>query len=252
MDGTKENAGLSLLKKGQKGIVRLLFSRMGLILALTAGAVGGSTPEYGESINEATVDITPTNFAVDQNGNITNKTVQQPVIKDANGADVTTKFTVTTANLTKNKVAAEQKIKNNGADAGIYTATFSAGNVSVDVKFTVAKAEIANANDLTLTLTSAPTQGRVAAPASLTAGTYYSAAYQWNVAGKDVEVGDPMFTGDKVILTVTLTADSNHKFASNASSTVDLTANSPNSAKLDKVAADGSTLTLTYTWDSIS
>ena len=34
MDGTKENAGLSLLKKGQKGIVRLLFSRMGLILAL--------------------------------------------------------------------------------------------------------------------------------------------------------------------------------------------------------------------------
>lgn len=34
MDGTKENAGLSLLKKGQKGIVRLLFSRAGLILAL--------------------------------------------------------------------------------------------------------------------------------------------------------------------------------------------------------------------------
>lgn len=36
MEPEKENAGLSLLKKGQKGIMRAVFSRLGLILVLLA------------------------------------------------------------------------------------------------------------------------------------------------------------------------------------------------------------------------
>ena len=36
MEQEKENAGISLLKKGQKGIMRAVFSRLGLILVLLA------------------------------------------------------------------------------------------------------------------------------------------------------------------------------------------------------------------------
>ena len=208
-------------------------------------------PVYDETLNKATVKITPKNFAVEQNGDITNKAVTY-VIKDNKGADLTTKFTVTKADLTKNDVPAEQSIQNNGADAGEYTATFTAGGESVDVKFTVEKAPIASGS-----LPSYAIGGSVAnttpvagnrlsnVTGAITAATDTTAEYVWTVNDTAVAKDTIVASGDKLVLKVTLTAKDNYAFADPFTASVTGIGDSNNFAGT-VTRVDGDTLTITY------
>ena len=228
--------------------------------ALTAGAVGGNNPAYGEMAKEVTVDITPKNFAVDQNGEITNKTVTY-VIKDNKGADKTSQFVVTADNLTKNDVAKTQKIKNanNTVDAGEYTATFTAGGESVDVKFTVEKAELATVGAATIEggwAATTPVNGQVLGQLKNT--KLEAAANQgYVIADTYFEVNDlkvsntelSLVTGQKVEFVMVLKADDNHKVVASSNYTTTAVNSVTPTVAADEAAG---TITVTFAWASIS
>ena len=230
--------------------------------ALTAGDVGGAKPSYGEVSNKATVEITPKNFAVKggdgaDKDNIVDKTVEV-VIKNSKGVDQTAKFTVTKADLTKNGVPVGQGIQNNGADAGEYTATFTAGGESVDVKFTVEKASITSGS-----LPSYAIGGSVAnttpvagnrlsnVTGAITAATNTTAEYVWTVNGTAVAKDTIVASGDRLVLEVTLTAEDNYAFADPFTASVTGIGDS-NGSTGTVARVDGDTLTITYAEMTVS
>ena len=231
--------------------------------ALTAGDVDGTNPSYGEVSKKATVEITPKNFAV-KGGSGTDKdnivdNAVKVVIKDSKSVDQTTKFTVTKADLTKNGVSVEQGIQNNGADAGEYTATFTAGGESVDVKFTVEKAELATVNAATIEggwAATAPANGQVLGQLKNT--KLEAAANQgYVIADTYFEVNDlkvsntelSLVTGQKVEFVMVLKADDNHKVVTSSDYTTAAVNGVTPTVAVNETAG---TITVTFAWASIS
>ena len=176
-------------------------------------------------------------------------------IKDSANGDATSKFTTafTTGGIIANNNAGTDTLtitEKSGAAVGTYTATVTLGDKSESFTFAVTESEIADANGLTFTLPSDPTNSDTpnslaVAPAKGGSEHYTVTSTKW-FNGEDEVTGGTALGSGTVKLVIELTADANYKFASTA--TTNKQAGSSNKTATPVVAADGSTLTLTYSW----
>ena len=229
------------------------------VAGLTAGAVTGNDPAYGEQVNTLTIPVTIANVdtSVAANQNLT------VAITDATGANKDASFTVTGA--ANNAFAATKTVNvtiknaNTTVAADVYTATFTntaAGSISVN--FTVDKAEIATGTLTNYAIggsisTTTPVAGNRLSnvTGTITPADNTTASYQWTLDGNVVSNDTLIAQGDKLVLKVTLTADANHKFADPFTAAV--TAIGTSTAYAGTVArVDDSTVTITYAEITIS
>ena len=176
-------------------------------------------------------------------------------IKDSDNGDATTKFTTafTTGGVIANNNAGTDTLKiteKSSAEIGTYTATVTLGDKSASFAFEVTASEIANADGLTFTLASDPTNSDTPDSLAVTPAKGGSEHYTVTSAkwfnGENEVTGSNTLGAGTVKLVIELTADANYKFASTA--TTSKQAGSSNKTATPSVAADGSTLTLTYEW----
>ena len=176
-------------------------------------------------------------------------------IKDSDNGDATTKFTTafTTGGVIANNNAGTDTLKiteKSSAEIGTYTATVTLGDKSASFAFEVTASEIADANGLTFTLASDPTNSDTpdtlaVTPAKGGSEHYTVTSTKW-FNGENEVTGSNTLGSGTVKLVIELTADANYKFASTA--TTSKQAGLSNKTATPSVAADGSTLTLTYEW----
>ena len=219
------------------------------VAGLTAGAVTGNDPAYGEQVNTLTIPVTIANVdtSVAANQNLT------VAITDATGANKDASFTVTGA--ANNAFAATKTVNvtiknaNTTVAADVYTATFTntaAGSISVN--FTVDKAGIADDTNFTLNEAEITNNARVstgfsAAP-TLTNATLTSTSYKIGTVA--VNEFTTAVTGETVTATLEFTANTNYKFSGEDSDYENKAGTYWDSVDAT-VSSDGSTLTLVLT-----
>lgn len=203
-----------------------------------------ATATYGTALNGYTGTLTLNN-AVTATTNVTT------VVKDATGTTVTpTGLVASGAQITKDtKTSALTLTTTTATPAGVYTVVYTADGVSATVTLTVAAKELANANDLGIAGAAKPVNAaRVSTVGTITAGTGYTASVKYVIAGYETTSGLTLLkTGDTVKVIVTLTADTNHTFATAATTTTTMVDGAGNAVTATPAVTDnGKTLTLTY------
>ena len=208
--------------------------------SLKAGAIS-DTATYG---SQASLTVSLTSANVDMT-KAENKTVTTGTLP--------TGITVSTNNLTANGTAATQTITvANNVKVGTYTVTFKAAGKSVDVKVEVKAAKVANLNatvadDNVINASGQVVNGKTLADvkAAITASTATgvkaaSTTKVVSVSGRDVAESYAPVAGEKVVVTITYTANEGYDFTGAKAAAIH-TING-------KVSADTTSATVVYTF----
>ena len=208
--------------------------------SLKAGAISG-TATYG---SQASLTVALTSANVDMT-KAENKTV-------TNGT-LPTGITVSTNNLTANGTAATQTITvANSVKVGTYTVTFKAAGKSVDVKVEVKAAKVANLNATVANNDVINTSGQVvngktlaevknAITASTATGVKVASTTKVvSVSGRDVAESYAPVAGEKVVVTITYTANEGYDFTGAKAAAIHTINGS--------VSADATSATVVYTF----
>ena len=206
--------------------------------SLKAGAISG-TATYG---SQASLTVALTSANVDMT-KAENKTVTTGTLP--------TGITVSTNNLTANGTAATQTITvANNVKVGTYTVTFKAAGKSVDVKVEVKAAKVANLNATVTGNDVINANGQVvsgktladvkAAITASNAAGIKATSKVVSVSGRDVAESYAPVAGEKVVVTITYTANEGYDFTGAKAAAIH-TING-------KVSADTTSATVVYTF----
>ena len=206
--------------------------------SLKAGAIS-DTATYGSQAS-LTVGLTSANVDMTKAGNKTVTTGNLP-----------TGITVSTSDLTDNGTAATQTIKvANNVKVGTYTVTFKAAGKSVDVKVEVKAAKVPNLGATVADNDVINTSGQVvhgktladvktAITASNAAGIKTTSKVV-SVSGRDVAESYAPVAGEKVVVTITYTANEGYDFTGANAAAIHTIKGS--------VSADATSATVVYTF----